>query len=1410
MKLKDYLEAIPKITCPANKEEPIYTENHLHTDGSTRDGTCLIPRIFSKTKELGRSAVAITDHGNLSRLYIALKERNKYERMAVEKVFNDNGIDPKPILKAMGSTDTLRVPTPQMHPFIEEYGELLLEALKDSIQLVVGVEAYICPDEEYRGYFHMVLYAVDEIGLKELYKMTNLAEMNQYKGRGRVTYANLERFVGEGTVGHGHIIATSACMQGPLSATLLKPHYVDESIKKLKAKLDELPPIDIDSIARFESLVEERSKSLKDKKDEKSLALKATKKSFTTKIDRAKKKVSTLEEKIAELEAQPATDKTIEKLKLLRQQLTEANSILQDLLVEEKENSALASMYDSLCTEVDELSVSVQMAKEQLKDIEKTTAPHKKILVRIEALEEEKSKIGDVYEEAKNLALYFDSIFGHDNFFIELQNHGIPQELYCLPLLKKISKETDIPMTVANDVHYVEKEDFRKRCATVAIRFGKNISDIEAEVGNDQLYFKTDEQMFKLFSDVPEALSNSVRIANRCNIDVRHDTWHLPTFDTGSDEKPNDYLRRIAMENLSKKFPNYDSQTDEYKEMFNKRLDYELEIIENMGFSSYIAIVADYIRYGRSIGGRPAVGPGRGSAAGSLVCYLVDITDVDPLRYNLLFERFLNPARVSMPDIDVDFAAFIREQVIAYVTELYSYKEEYSVPELKQTVCNIMTEGVFAARSAIRNIGRVTGVPLDYCDKVAKLIPNKPKMTIQKAFDENPDFKAIYESEPEAKSLIDDAMLIEGLPSHSGVHAAGVIIADKPITEYAPMFWNEKKQVWVIQYDMVSCEKDLKLLKMDFLGLTNLDIITDAVSFIKENHAVDVDFDIVNRADDPAVLENIYAKGLTNGVFQFESGGMKKTLVSFAPKSIDDVALLNAAYRPGPMQYIDSVTDVKFGREEKKYIVPAMAEILDETYGKPIYQEQIQKIFANIAGFDLGTADIIRRAMAKKHLDELVEHKDKFFNGLIDKGAKQHDVDVFWEELLEFANYAFNKSHAVAYSLVSYQTAWLKHYYPTEYMAALLKHTPINKLPFYIKEANDMGIRVLSPNINKSDKSFTPTKDGNIQFGLSSIKGVSNNAEAYIKERKERGEFASFKDLIIRMCVAGVNIRALGFLVLSGAFDNIITNKNRKVYSEILREYLDSCRNAYKKIANKTDVDPYAYLRANWSSPMIVQGPNFDKLTILQNEKDLVGFYISGHPLDDYRGIIDDNASMTIAEIDETTIASRNNTISIAGQIHDFLLLHRKSDGKAMCKFTFMDLTGDIECICFTKTFEDFNGLINENAIVKLVGYPEIETEEGDDGEVNVISQQFVVTGVYALSKPQKCIFFINNMIDYADILLPVLQDASVGNNKVFVNIADENAFYETDFAINLTSGIISEMNKNGIKCYIEKEEDKK
>lgn len=815
MTIKEFLQKVAKLTSEMLLSSG-YQELHVHTDASWRDGASSVKECFATAKKLGRKAIAITDHGNMARLFTAFKERTKYEKLALEEALTNANVDEKiikKILKTIGPTESITKPSDKLIPFIEEYGEIFLTAIENSILFVPGVEAYICPNADYKGYYHMVFYAIDEIGLKELFKLTNLGELTPYKGRGRATYDNIKRLFGEGTMGHGHVIATSACIQGPIACALLKPQNIDDEIQKQNRKLAGLPPVDFESIASFEELIDKRNEELKSKKLTKTEAGKAQKKSFTTKFDRIHKKITTISSTISSLS--DATDeKSLGKLEVAKKSLAEAQETLVALEKEKAENDILASTYDGLCKEIDELIIAVKQAKESLSALKKQAEPHQRIIQRIEDLNREKELLGDVYSEAKVVAEMFDELFGRNNFYIELQNHGIPKELYVLPLLKKIANETGIPMTVANDVHYPTANDSRKRSAVVAIRLGKSLSDIEAEVGNDQLYFKSNEQMAKLFADVPDALLNPAKIANRCSVVISHN-WHLPTYNTGSAETPNEYLKRVATENIPHKFPLFDTMTDEWKLEFNKRLEYELNVIENMGFSSYIAIVHDYIRYGRSIGGRASVGPGRGSAAGSLVCYLVDITDVDPLRYNLLFERFLNPARVSMPDIDVDFAAFIREEVVAYVTQLYAYKEEYCIPEINHTVCNIMTEGVFAARSSVRNIGRVTGVPLDFCDRIAKMIPNKPKMTIRKAFDENPDFKTVYENEPEAKKLIDDAMLIEGMPSHTGVHAAGVIIADKPITEYAPMFWNEKKGVWVIQYDMVSCESDIRLLKMD-------------------------------------------------------------------------------------------------------------------------------------------------------------------------------------------------------------------------------------------------------------------------------------------------------------------------------------------------------------------------------------------------------------------------------------------------------------------------------------------------------------------------------------------------------------------------------------------------------------------
>lgn len=668
----------------------------------------------------------------------------------------------------------------------------------------------------------------------------------------------------------------------------------------------------------------------------------------------------------------------------------------------------------------------------------------------------------------------------------------------------------------------------------------------------------------------------------------------------------------------------------------------------------------------------------------------------------------------------------MRDKVVEYVSKRYAYRQDYPVEELKGTVCSINTEGVLAARSAIRQVGKVTGVAYSMCDQVAKLVPATVGMTLKKALEESDKLQQLYHEDDQVKRLIDDAMLVEGTPVQTGVHAAGVIIADKPISEYAPMFWNTKKNTWVIQYDMVSCESDCGLLKMDFLGLRNLDIIMRAKNFIRKTEGGQVDYSNVLRADDTAVIDEIYGKGDTDGVFQFESGGMKQTLQSFVPKSIDDVILLNAAYRPGPMQFIPDVTNVKFGRQKATYIVPEMASILDATYGSPIYQEQIQQIFHEIAGFSLGQADIIRRAMSKKHLDELVAAKGKFVAGFKAKGASDTDIEQFWNGLLEFAKYAFNKSHAAAYSVLSYQTAWLKHYYSVEYMASLMSYTDKEGIGLYIKDAKDYGITVLPPDINKSIVYTAPTKNKEIRYGLEGLMDVGAAAERIVVERKNRGLFKSYKDLLIRCTIAGIDKGAIESLIKSGAIPKDIVD-NRQEAVENLVQYMDACRSAMKT-ALKNDEDLNALMESNRDVaaaklyellsadggvyfPPAIHFKEYDYEEMLKLEKEYTGFYISGHPLDKYE--------MTLRRYTSRQIAGLENDekeVVLAGHITEFQNLRRKKDGKAMCKFVLEDLSGSIDTLCFAYHYERLASQLTEGAVVCLKGSL-ISLSEDEDGE---------------------------------------------------------------------------------------------
>jgi len=970
----------------------------------------------------------------------------------------------------------------------------------------------------------------------------------------------------------------------------------------------------------------------------------------------------------------------------------------------------------------------------------------------------------DKYKKARRKALFYQSLFGRGNFYIELQNHlTIPEEQKLIPLLIKISRETGIPLVAANDCHYVEKDGAEVREYVVAMRFAQKVTDENFERDCGHLYVKSHEEMAELFEGVPEAIANTLVIANQCDIEfVRELRFpHFPKVPEGVTE--DEFLRNSAYQGIYFRFPEFNSFPDEKKKKITERIETELEIITKQNYSGYLLIVADFILKGKELG---LVGPGRGSAVGSLVCYLLQITDINPLDYGLLFERFLNMDRVSFPDIDTDFDTLIRDDVIEYVKDLYGQK----------SVCNIITFGSMGARAAIRSTGRVTGIPLGVCDRTSKLVPNKPGMTLKGAMEENPDFKKAYDTDAEAKDLIDKAMLMEGLVVQTGIHAAGVIIADRDITEYIPLVYEDEQ--WVSQVDFVTAE-EYGLLKMDFLGLKTLTIIRRALDAIKKNHGDNRSYYDI-PINDAAVIQNIFAKGRTKGVFQFESDGMAQLLRQFNPTSLEDLILLNAAYRPGPLQYLDEIIKAKNSQKKRKYICPEMAEVLDITYGFAIYQEQVMHLFHKVGGFSLGEADVIRHAMGKKKIDKLEKYLPAFKAQLIKLGGTTENVEKFCEELLEFGKYAFNKSHSTAYAFLAYITGYLKHYYPTEYMASVLTMASTKKLPVYIKECRDMGISVLPPSVNESDESFTAI-NGAIRFGLAGIKNVGKAYHDLLKERAENGKYTTLKDFIERQISYGgtaINKKTIESLIGSGAFDGFGLNR---------RQMLEGCMNyvaALKNLAQKRE-NPKTKSKTLENALAKVEAEHFDQTLPemnreekLRKEHDLIGFYASGHPLESFKATIDEYATAFIGDIDEDMDGKE---VTLVGEIKEFQKLFRKSDGASMGKFTLSDVTGDAQCICFTKVYAEYESTIKDNAVVILKGKITAEAEADDEAVEKRIDIQIIVSSVEIPKSRQTAYLQLEHIFEWgaiAEIIKP-----HSGNDTMYV-LLDET-MYRAEQKIN-------------------------
>lgn len=943
------------------------------------------------------------------------------------------------------------------------------------------------------------------------------------------------------------------------------------------------------------------------------------------------------------------------------------------------------------------------------------------------------------YEGAKKEALDLRNIFGEGNFFLELQNQNLPEEDMINPELIRMSRETGIPLVCTNDVHYVNQEDAEAHDILLAIQTATNINDERRmRFPNNQFYLKSPKEMAELFKDVPEAVENTHKIAMRCNVDFKFGEYHLPEFIPPSGKTNEKYLRELCHDGLKKR---YDDITDELV----KRLEYELGVIESMGYVEYFLIVWDFIDYAKKMG--IMVGPGRGSAAGSLVAYSLGITDIDPIRYHLIFERFLNPERVSMPDIDIDFCIERRGEVIEYVKEKYG----------EDNVSQIITFGTMKAKAVVRDVARALDLPYSDADKIAKAIPFALNMTLDKALDLSPDFRNMYDHDPMVKKVVDMSRKLEGMPRHASTHAAGVVISKLPLDEYVPLYVAEKGVA--TQFNMTTIE-ELGLLKMDFLGLRNLTVIRDTLALIKKNYGREIDFAKMGY-DDKKVYEMI-SEGNTEGVFQLESGGMTSFMKNLKPSCFEDVVAGISLYRPGPMDSIPKYIDNKKNPGKIKYVTPKLAPILDVTYGCLVYQEQVMQIVRDLAGYSYGRSDLVRRAMSKKKHDVMLEEKQYFIYGKVNdkgeveipgcirNGISEEAAETIFADMESFAQYAFNKSHAAAYAVVAYETGYLKKYYTVEFMAALLSSVmgDTAQTSKYIRNCIDMGISVLPPDINESDKKYTVV-DGKIRFGLRGVKNVGENAiEEIIKEREVKGFPKDIVQFINNIDVSIVNKKAVESLIKAGALDQL--NSNRAAHLAIYDQLMSSAQSdARRNIAGQISLFEMGDVSETIGEIgiEIPKVKNFPEKVLLSMEKEMLGVYISGHPLDEYENLIKNFSSLTTKDISATMLGDeetedenlteegfngsnidfeknhiedeyhKNNKkiydgmkVSMIGMISNIKTLITKKN-KMMAFIEVEDLYGIIEVVVFPNVYEKYQGSIYEDNVVAVRGKLDFKEE---------------------------------------------------------------------------------------------------
>lgn len=1237
---------------------------HCHSDHSLKDSPLKIHDLISKAKEMGAAAVTLTDHGTCT------------------------GI-----------------------------AEFMSECKEAGINGIPGVEAYVM--DGYSDHAHLLLLAKNYRGYQEICQAITEAGKST-KTIGRLKLPVMDKQILSGLFGNGNVIACSACINGTLASILLSDREVSMKLTQLKRKLSEYQdPGD----PAYLSIMHEIQK----KKDlhayytsEKKKCVKLARRPFTKK-----------ERAIASLA----------EIAVTREDFNAYEKAKRDLEMEKAESEEAKEKARQYQKKRDILSVELKELKSKAEELSKTHGKFKKTEQSITVLEDRLMGEEAAFQAACREAEWYQALFG-DDFFIELQYHGMEEEAYTMPKLAQIADKYHIRTVATNDIHIKDQDQAEARAVMQALRFEKWEEPSESA---KQLYLKSDVELAGCLgeildeSTVTSAMSGIRSICDACHVVFPDDT-HYPRYVDGNGvlvQHAASILRQKVYAGILKCYP--DGNFSDYA-----RLEYELKTIIDLGYSDYFLIVQDFVNYAKELsrtgngqwadsGIGYGVGPGRGSAVGSLVSYLLGITSVDPLQYNLLFERFLNRDRVTMPDIDMDYAEEVREDTIRYAREKYG----------EENVASIRTVTTQAARASVRNCARVRGYerfPIQtgmsgkekdtifdmrrkiqhLGDLICKEIPDRPGTKLSDCF------VSLWSkfTDDDSHAILRRARMVEDTIVAIGVHPAGIIIGDgTPIRTLAPLL-NNGKDIWPIQYNMVEAE-GMGLLKMDFLGLKNLDSNTECIRKVKKLTGKDIDLD--HLPVEKEVIREIFSKGNTQSVFQFESAGMRKMLKEFRPDGMEDLILLVAAYRPGPMKFIPEIIQVKNGEKRPYYCMDSLKEILTPTYGYPIYQEQLMQIFHTCAGFSLGEADIIRRYMSKKKEKEFLRYKPKFLEGIQSNGASAQDAEELWDSLVDFARYGFNKSHAAAYAVISYQSAWLKFHYPDIYMCSVLNHSLLPKIPRLIYECKAMGLEVKHPDVNMSMEGFT-ARDGTVLYGIGNIKGVKNCAAAIIQERKENGFFKDVPDFLLR-CKGMFKKNELENLVFAGAFDSLCDSArlslagNLPFYLESIKE-IRSCQ---KKLSegelSQSDSEKTEESVRKLESGIKGLGIGHDgrdyALEKPHKEHNLLGAYISSHPLDQYQDLYQDKRISHISDIQKGNGCYIGIVVSVKET-------ERKSDGKKMCLFSMEDNSGTVDAVCFADAYKDYRNLLFEGNIIKVHAFGRCQYGKGANEEMEETWQLIV------------------------------------------------------------------------------------